>query len=57
MESQSDQRVEAPSGWAAGVPWEPEDAMWLLVAMPDHRIQHLSQMLIGLGVGTWPRLS
>lgn len=31
--------------------------MWLLVAMPDHRIQHLSQMLIGLGVGTWPRLS
>lgn len=26
--------------------------MWLLVAMPDHRIQHLSQTLIGLGVGT-----
>lgn len=32
-------------------------AMWLLVAMPDHRIQHLNQKLTGLRVGIGPMLS
>lgn len=42
---------EAWGNWWLACMGPKADAMWLLVAMPDHRIQHLSQKLIGLKMG------